>query len=319
MTVSAIRHVRHEARVSGPADFLYGLVADATAAPWVFPATVHVQILDQNLEVTPTRERLRIWAADNGSMRTWTSRRQLDRAARQVTFEQEIPAAPIAFMRGQWSVEAVDGTSSQVTLTHDFSAVDTAALSGIEAMVDRISNGQLDALASFAALGGRESRGPISFTDAAEPACRPEVAYAFVHDVLAGTQQLSGQQRTEVREFGGGMQLVEVSPSDGRADSGSHTAQICFPGSRIAFKKLTLPPLVASHTGSWQFTTVGDSCRVEVRQVIAPRFVALAAELGPDVSDEAARTHLRRALGGSAREILSRLVAAHGQQLTSRG
>jgi ribosome-associated toxin RatA of RatAB toxin-antitoxin module len=308
MIASEVRHARHGAEIAAPAEFLYGLVAEAPAAPWVFPATVHVEFLDRD----PAEERLRIWAADGDNVRSWTSHRRLDRAGRRVAFQQEEPAAPIAFMRGEWLVEPLAEARSRVSLTHDFSAAgdDPAALAGIESMVDRISAGQLAAMERFAALGaGRGGRGPLSFTETAELPCPVETAYAFVHDFAAWADLLPEVERASVRDAGHGLLLVDQTRREGGGRTRTtRSAHVCFPGSHIAFKEMTPPALVAAHTGSWRFDKSEGGCRVVVRHVVAPRYAALAERLGGDPTDEAATGYLRRVIGAPTRAVLSRLA-----------
>lgn len=130
--------VVHTLRTQAPARRLYELVARVEDWPAVFEPTVHVQVLERG----PGTERFRIWARVGGRVKTWTSRRTLDPDTLRVTFRQELTQPPIASMGGSWEFRG-DGDGTEVVLTHDFAAVDEAALPGLREALDANSGKEL--------------------------------------------------------------------------------------------------------------------------------------------------------------------------------
>ncbi|HEV7761234.1 MAG TPA: SRPBCC family protein, partial [Acidimicrobiales bacterium] len=240
-----------------PADALYDLLADATTAPLVFPGTVHVE----HLARSDTDERLRIWAARDDDVRCWTSHRVLDRGGRRVTFRQEAPTAPIAAMQGRWSVEPLPLGRSRVRLDHAYRAVDDdpEGLASIEAMVDRVSNGQLAALQRFVGLGSLTGDGPASFHQSATSGCPVERAYDFVHDATGWADLAPVTGPVAVGRPRDDMQLVDLTLAgpDGPALP-LQLARVAFPGSHIAFTAIDPAPPLAAYTGQWRFEAGGS-------------------------------------------------------------
>jgi aromatase len=237
------RYAEHGTEIAAPAGFLYSLVAEATAAPLVFPGTVHVE----HLAHTPTEERLRIWAVNGEHARNWTSHRRIDADGMRVTFQQEVPAPPVASMVGQWHVEALDENRSKVTLSHTYRAVDGDAEGErwIANLVDTVSSGQLAAMTEFAALGGPTDRATLLFTDSAELVCPVPRAYAFVADPDRWADAGVSVEQVKCRDAGAGIQLVDLVTGGGERS----VARVGFENSHIGFKMLRGGPLVAGHTG----------------------------------------------------------------------
>src|SRR5690242_3550674 len=121
--MATVHRMQHTVTVGAPAATVYGLVADAANCPRAFPPPVHA-------EQTPLgggEETIRIWATANDEVKSWTSRRRLDPAARTVAFRQEVSQPPVASMGGTWTIRPLSDTSCEVFLDHDFTAVgDTA-------------------------------------------------------------------------------------------------------------------------------------------------------------------------------------------------
>lgn len=250
------RYAEHETEVAAPADFLYGLVAEATAAPLVFPGTVHVEYLTH----TETEERLQIWAVNGEHARTWTSHRKIDKKEMQVTFQQEKPAPPVASMIGQWHITALDENHSKVTLSHTYRAVNEDGEAWIANLVDTVSSGQLVAMREFAALGT-----PVVHTDSVELPCSVAQAYAFVADPDQWPDAGVPVEQVKSRDAGAGIQLVDLVTGDQEHS----IARATFENSHIAFKSLRGGPLVAAHTGTWRFEETPTGCRATVRHEVA--------------------------------------------------
>ena len=96
----------HTIDADAPADTVYGLLAASRNWPAVFEPTVFVDPLDEGVAGDGvTFERFRLWATVNGQVVSWSSRRELDRSTRLITFHQEHSTPPIASMSGSWHVE----------------------------------------------------------------------------------------------------------------------------------------------------------------------------------------------------------------------
>jgi aromatase len=249
------RYAEHGTEVAAPADFLYGLVAEATAAPLVFPGTVHVEYLTH----TATEERLRIWAVNGEHARTWTSHRRMDADGMRVTFQQEEPAPPVASMIGQWHIESLAENRSKVTLSHTYRAVNEDGEAWIANLVDTVSSGQLAAMTEFAKLGA-----PVTVTDSAELSVTVTEAYAFVADPDRWADAGVPVEQVKTRDAGAGIQLVDLTTAGGEQS----IARVAFENSHIAFKVLRGGP-TAGHTGRWTFEETTTGCRVSVRHEVA--------------------------------------------------
>jgi aromatase len=296
-TARAAQRASHRAEVAAPAAVLYELVAEAATAPLVFPGTVHVEVLEH----TGTEERLDIWGATGDQVRSWTSHRVLDRDALSVTFEQEAPVPPIASMRGVWHIEAVAADRALVGLDHAYRAVgdDPGASSWIASMVDEVSNGQLAALRRFSALGGAR----LSLGDGAALRCPVGTAQAAVRDAAAWADLPAVAAPVTVRQAAPDMDLVDmtVAGPDG-ARRTSRLARVHLPGGRIVFKEMSVPGLVAAHTGCWRFEDAAPGSpggRVLLDQTVVMD--------GADAAD--GRSHVRRAVSTVGDAVLARLAA----------
>src|SRR5690242_10030856 len=111
--------MEHEVTVGTPAQIPFGIIADVTAWPHLFPPTVYAE----RVAGDDSQERIRLWALANGGVRTWTSRRRLDPATRTISFDQEITSPPVASMSGCWTMRAQPGGDTLLRLGHTFTAV----------------------------------------------------------------------------------------------------------------------------------------------------------------------------------------------------
>lgn len=301
MTNPRVHHVRHDVRVAAPPDIVYGLVADATAWPRVFPPTVHVERFDvADHEDGTSTERLRLWATANGAVKTWTSRRDRDPAARTVAFRQEVSAPPVGSMGGLWRVEAAGDGSSLVSLDHDYSAVDDDpdGIAWIGEAVERNSTAELAALRAAAeAAAGPEELVDV-FEDSVEVAGSAEDVYAFIWDADEWPQRLDHVARVALTEDAGHVQTLEM---DTRAVDGSvHTTssyRLGFPPDRIVYKQTVLPALLTAHVGAWLIEPVDGGVRVTSRHTVAIKPSAVEPVLGVGAIVADAHRFVRRALG----------------------
>src|SRR5690242_7628535 len=107
-------------RGDGSAEAGYGLLGAVVNWPRILAPTGVVDHAEQGAGT----ERIRIWATANGEPKNWTSRRELDPAARRIAFRQEVSTPPVAEMSGTWIVEPVSAAAAKVRLLHAYRAVD---------------------------------------------------------------------------------------------------------------------------------------------------------------------------------------------------
>lgn len=305
------RHTEHEILVAAPVDAVYALVADVTRWPTLFPPTVHVQYLEYD---AADEERLRIWATANGAVKSWVSRRRLDRAAGRIAFRQEASAHPVAAMSGEWVITPVSDTESRVVLTHDFRAVDDdpAALDWISAAVDRNSEAELAALKAGAEAGAQRADLLLSFEDSVVVPGPAQEAYDFIADGDKWVERLPHVARVNLRRETPEVQWLELETRT--RDGSTHTTEsirVLLPDA-IVYKQLKLPGLLSVHTGRWSFTPTGDDVTVTSRHTVVLRPEAIEPILGEGADVARARSFIRDALGDNSRATLE-LAKAYAQ------
>ncbi|MFJ8957591.1 aromatase/cyclase [Streptomyces sp. NPDC102381] len=304
MTESAAQRVRHSVTVKAPADTVFDLVADVTQWPLVFPPTVHAE----QLERTGPDERIRLWALANGEVKTWTSRRSLDRARLSVRFRQDVTQPPVASMGGEWSLEPRSERETLVVLHHDYRALDDdpEGLHWIREAVDRNSRAELDRLRKAVELGKAVDELTLSFEDSVQVRGAAGDVYAFLADAARWPERLPHVARLKLSESPSGVQEMEM---DTRAvDGTTHTTssvRVCFPEHRIVYKQTVLPTAMAGHTGEWLIRDRGDgTVEVTSRHVVLIDTAGVAQALGERTTLEQARTVIRTALGKNSRTTL---------------
>lgn len=287
---------RHRVAVAAPARTVYGIVADVSTWPRIFPPTVHAERVDGDGRT----ERIRLWATAGDTVKTWTSRRELDDQAMTAAFRQEIPQSPVAAMSGTWTVTPTGEASCEVILDHEFTADSDApeALAWIEQAVDRNSNAELAALRSTAEAPGALDELLLTFEDAVFVDGPLADVYDFVWQAHAWPQRLPHVSRVDLGTPGPDLQVLEM---DTKAKDGSrHTTKsvrVGFAPGRIVYKQLQVPAMLTAHTGEWVLTETGDSVHAVSRHTIVVRRDAIADVLGPDATVDDALAYARAALG----------------------
>ncbi|UCM87083.1 aromatase/cyclase [Streptomyces marincola] len=302
------RETEHEIEISAPAEAVYELIADVRNWPRVFPPTIYVD----RLEHDERQERIRIWATAGGEPKNWTSRRTLDRAGLRVDFRQEISTPPVAAMGGAWVIEALGGSGSRVRLLHDYRAIDDdpAGLAWIDEAVDRNSRSELAALKTNVELATAAAERTFSFEDSVSVEGAAEDVYDFLNEANLWPDRLPHVSTVRLTEDTPGLQTLEM---DTRAKDGStHTTvshRVCLPHSRIAYKQITLPKLLALHTGYWEVRPARAGQDDGPLTVVSQHTVVLetaniAAVLGQDATVEDARAYVHGALSTNSRATL---------------
>ncbi|WP_343244741.1 aromatase/cyclase [Streptomyces sp. SID11385] len=294
----------HDVTVDAPADTVYALLADATAWPLRFPPNIHVERTASG----DGWERLRMWATANGEVKSWTSRRDLDPAARRIVFRQEASAPPVASMRGEWVVEPAGAAACTLTLLHEFSAVDDdpAGIQWIHEATDRNSRAELANVKALAEQADRNDELTFTFTDEVEINGPAEQVYTFLARAEEWPRRLPHVSRLDLREDVPGVQLMAMDTRTG--DGSTHTTEsvrVCFPESRIVYKQTVVPALMSAHTGEWSLRSEGTKVRAVSRHTVTLKEDAITSVLGPEATVASARSFIRRALGGNSTATLA--------------
>lgn len=303
--MTALRATRHGRSVDARPEVVYQLVADVTRWPVVFGPTVRVE----HIERSPGRERFRIWAVVGEAVASWSSARTLDPAAGRVTFRQEHSTPPIASMSGAWELRARPDGGTDVTLLHEFSVVDDdpAAVSAVEAALDRNSDAELGALARVAEAGPAVDDLVLGFEDVVELPVRRDEAYAFVDAADRWPERLPHVRRVALTERAPGVQDMEMETvtAGGHAHT-TRSIRLCDAAAgHIAYKQLQPPGLLLGHSGSWTFAPAGAGTLVTARHLVAIDPDTVAGVLGPDAGLAEARRYVRDALGANSRATLA--------------
>lgn len=309
-----VHETEHTVTVEAPADVVYGIVADVGRWPVIFPPTVHVE----QLERTHDTERIRIWATANDTVKTWTSRRELDPEARRVRFRQEVSAPPVAAMGGEWIVEPDGPGRCVVRLLHDYRAVDDdpEAVEWIARAVDRNSTAELASLAAAAERTADAARLTFTFDDSVAIDGDAADAYAFIDDAGRWADRLPHVARVRLTEDTPGIQVLEMDTLT--ADGATHTTssvRVCIAGERIVYKQSRTPALMAAHTGEWRFEPDGDDITVVTsRHTVELVPAAVEKVLGAGATIEDARAFVRAALGRNSGTTLL-AAKSHAEQI----
>lgn len=292
------RDVRHEVSVRAPAADIYRLIAEVWNWPQIFPPTIHVD----HLEGDGSQERIRIWATANGEAKSWTSRRTLNPDALRIDFRQEVSSPPVASMSGAWIIEPVSDQESLIRLLHAYRAVDDDPdkLAWIDQAVDRNSRSELAALKANIELSLNEDR-TVSFEDTVLIGGSAKDVYDFVNEAGLWEQRLPHVARVSCTEETPGLQVLEM---DTRAKDGStHTTRsfrVCLPPGRIFYKQVTLPPLLALHTGYWSIEEDGDGVIATSQHTVVINAEKIADILGAGVSLSEAKAFAQQVLSANS-------------------
>ncbi|SEF26528.1 aromatase [Amycolatopsis pretoriensis] len=300
MTLSGRHGTQHEITVAAAAGSVYRLLADVRQWPHVFPPTVHVD----RLEGDERTERIRIWATANGVVKNWISRRDLFPEELRIAFRQEVSAAPIASMGGEWIIGTTGDGQSRVRLVHDYEAVSPEEVAWIEETVDRNSRAELEALRTHleAARAGEELA--FSFEDTVEVDGGAQDVYDFIDRADLWPERLPHVAKVKLVREPDGVQTLEM---DTRAHGATHTTKsyrVPLPNHCLAYKQVTLPSLLSVHTGCWTVAPRDGGVTVSSQHTVVLDAGNIAPVLGEDAAVSDARKHVQDALSGNSRVTL---------------
>jgi aromatase len=309
MSDTEVTRVTHRIDIAAPADAVYRVVSDVSLWPLYFPPTVRAE----RTQGDDSDEIIRIWAVAHGEVRTWESRRRLDRAARRVSFEQTRPSDPVAAMGGRWEVRERGDGDCTVVLDHHYRAVgdEPSALARIAEAVETNSVSELSHLRLAAERAESEEELLLDFSDTEVIKAPAADVYAFLQDAAKWPERIPHVVRLDLRESVPGLQHMEM---DTRAPDGSvHTTvsgRVCTPLERIVYKQTRLPPVLRAHNGEWRVEDAADgTVRVTARHQVLLDPEGIAALPQPPASLAAARDAVRNSLGANSRATLARARA----------
>ncbi|MFB8276828.1 aromatase/cyclase [Nocardia colli] len=299
----SVQECEHEITIAAPAAVVYRLIAEVENWPRIFPPTIHV---DQQ-RTGDREERIQIWATANGEPKSWVSRRTLDPDRFRIRFQQEVSAPPVASMYGEWIIEPDPAGHSRVRLLHGYRAIDDdpEGLAWIEAAVDRNSRAELAALRSNIESTIAATESTFSFEDSVVVRGGAGDVYDFVNEADRWVERLPHVASVRFEQTEQGVQTLEM---DTKAKDGSThrtmSYRVVFPGERIVYKQVTLPKLLALHTGVWTFTPVEDGVRASSQHTVVLNTDNIAAVLGDRATTADARDYVRNALSTNSSATL---------------
>ncbi|WP_424187243.1 aromatase/cyclase [Actinokineospora sp. G85] len=319
MPQQVLREVEHEIAVDAPAEAVYRLIAEVENWPRIFPPTIHVERLEhgEDGEDGGEHERIQVWATANGEAKNWTSRRTLDPAGSRIDFRQEVSTPPVAAMGGAWLIEPVSATQCKVRLLHDYRAVDDdpEGLAWIDEAVDRNSRSELAALKANVELAHSSRELTFSFVDTVQVAGTAEDVYGFINDAHLWTERLPHVASVRLDEDTPGLQTLEMRT---RAKDGSthvtKSHRVCQPHQRISYKQVTLPALMALHTGYWTFDENDGGVAASSQHTVVLAKDNIAKVLGARATVADAVDYVRTALSTNSSATLG-----HAKDHAERG
>ncbi|MWA03651.1 cyclase [Actinomadura sp. LD22] len=295
----------HEVDIKAPAERVYRIVADAADWPQRFVPTIHVE----HTGLGAGAERLEIWATGNGEVKHWTSRRELDPAARRVEFRQEVSSPPVASMGGTWIVSQEPNGVTRLVLEHDFEAVDDdpEGVAWITRATDRNSATELGNIKALAEGWDRLAELTFSFEDSVVVNGAPEEVYDFLYRADLWPERLPHVASMKFAEEEPGVQ--EMAMETRTKDGSTHTTEsvrVCFPHERIVYKQLVPPSLMTAHLGEWTFTAEGEGrVRATSRHTVTVKEDAITTVLGEGATVQTAKEFIRKAAGGNSTATLN--------------
>jgi len=309
MTAAEAQHALHETDLSAPAALGYGLIADVTQWPLLFPPCLAARVLERS----PGEERVRLWALAGGEVRTWTSVRQLDAERLRVGFRQDEPSPPVLAMSGSWSfVPALRGAGhSRLTLAHEWEVGGPAEVGDqIAVALDHNSRAEIDAVRSWTERADPPEELLFSFSDQLPIKGEPHDVYTFLHRADRWPEYVPHvvglNLRTDAEVLAGAevqrMEMATAAP-DGTTHH-SNSVRLCFPSTNIIYKQTTPPRGLLGHTGEWTIAPSDEGCVVTAGHRVALDPAALSAFAGPGHDLAQARRVVRQRLGGNSMRTL---------------
>ena len=285
--------------VRAPVDVVRGLVDDVAGWPQLHPTAIHAEVL----ETGGGTELVQHWAlVDDHTVRTWQARRWHEDDGARVVFRHEPPAAPFAEMGGGFTFEPHEDGSTLVHMRHEFvlhREDEAFAAERLDAM-RRGTGVYLDTLRYAAENRDELARTIISFEDPLFVAGSIEDCYTYLYEADKWPERIPHVKALTLEETVPNIQFFDMDTVSG--DGAAHTTRsvrICLPHHKIVYKQIKTPPMLAAHTGHWEFEQTPEGVLSSARHTatIRPERTHLLGE-GTTVQD--ARNYLRRVLGANS-------------------
>ncbi|MEU9284558.1 SRPBCC family protein [Streptomyces sp. NPDC048275] len=303
--------------VSAPAGVVYGLLADAVHWPVFVPGQVHVERVDFD----GVEERLLLWEAVSGRVRSCHVRRLLRPYSRSVVFEQHDIAYPDAVVSGVWAVRAVGEERCLLTLRHDERSPAGPRTPPSAAESDPVGvREQVARVREMAERWAELDELLLSFEDSVRVQGPAELVHDFLYDIGGWAGRVPHVERARVTEDVPGVQLavVDSCAAPGGQTVTTETVRLCFPhAGRIVFKETVTPALIAAHSGEWSLVPDASGVRVVCTRRVMLRQEAVRPVLGEGTSLPEARRYVREWLGRAGTEVLG-LAKWHAESAVRR-
>ncbi|MGP5700783.1 aromatase/cyclase [Glutamicibacter sp. 287] len=303
MSTPTLKKVEHSIEIATDASRIFEALRDVANWPSLFKPTVHAEFLERK----ETDEVIRLWATANGQLKTWTSHRTINRANREITFEQQVSTAPVAAMIGTWKIDELGSGRALVRLLHEYRAIDDDedSLAWIDEAVDRNSRSELASLKvtmeNISSIGALT----FSFEDSDFATGSLAKAYEFINEGEKWADRLPHVQKVIFSEPEPGLQSIEMTTT--ATDGTEHTTRsfrVASLNDSIHYKQVDLPPLLTMHTGTWMFSASDEGVRMTSRHTVRVREANITKFLGSEATVEDAKNYLRNALGANSRATL---------------
>lgn len=298
--------VTHRVAIGAEPEAVLRLVSEAQGWPHVLETPVHVDLLLKDDD----EQLLRVWTVDDGRISDFTTRHRRYPDPPRIAFQRIVSQPPVAALAGEWTVTPDDSGGCVAVLTHRFEAIadDPAAVVRIEAAIERCARRELGALKRAAELGSARSALLLTFQDAEMIRGPASAVFDFFRRADLWPARMSHVRRAQLTEEPGGVQYLELETRDenGRVHTGA-SIRICFPDRLlIVAKQLRLPPIMAVHTGHWQFEEADGVVFGRCWQTVTLDPAGVRAVLGEQATLADAREEVRRALGADSVTTLRR-------------
>lgn len=303
------RHqTQHAITIAASAPAVYRLLVDVENWPAMFEPTIYVQRLGGE----GTTEQLHMWAYFNEQVRNWVSCRSLLRDEGRIKFWRETSRPPVADMSGEWSVLELPDGGTRVVLTHEFSAIDDHpdGVAWITEATHRNSVSELAALKVTAELVGGVDGLPFSFEDSLVIQADIKEVYDFLARAEAWPDRIPHVARMVLREDAPGEQVMEMDTrsTDGAAHT-TRSVRICFEPALIAYKQITTPAAMRTHTGYWAFTETPKGVLACAQHTVGLDTDGVRSRFGATTSLAQARKRVQSSLSANSLATLRQVKA----------
>nr|WP_296780687.1 aromatase/cyclase [Rhodococcus sp. (in: high G+C Gram-positive bacteria)] len=310
-TISAVRTLPRERDAAGFSttdhridvpvnpDLVFDALSDVTRWPLLLPPTVHAERLSGN----DRRERIRIVATANESVKSWESLRTIDTGHRSITFRQTRSAPPVAFMDGRWVVDSNGAGGSVVILEHRFGATGPEHEQWLHETVDRNSRTELRALRE--ALSDAAGNVVVEFSDSVVVHGNRRAVFDFVNDADRWPERLPHVAEVDFETVADGVQnLAMITRSPDGTTHRTQSYRVVLKDQSIVYKQFTLPPLMRRHLGRWTFVDDGDTTVATSHHAVVIDDSRIADQLGAAATVADAKAKVVAALSANSRATL---------------